>query len=138
MQYVYKVEDVKPIPLGVDAKVGGHRHGEKLTLRIMSDPTVANVGMKNSSVIYVEFGAGGGTNPHQHPDFEQMYFVLGGEALLYIGGQEYKIGANTLVTIPPYTSHNVKVLGDEPFRFLEMSVPPLPIHLLRETKILKD
>ncbi|MFH1624302.1 MAG: cupin domain-containing protein [Pseudomonadota bacterium] len=137
MQYVYKAEDIKPFPLG-DATVGGHRHGEKIILRIMSDPTVANVGMKNSSVIYVEFGPGGGTNPHQHPDFEQMYFVLGGEALFYVGGQEYKVGANSLVVIPPNTSHHVKVLGDEAFRFLEMSVPPLPEDLLREINILKN
>ena len=138
MQYIYKVEDVKPFPLDPEAKVGGHGHGEKITLRILSDPTVANVGMKNSTVVYVEFGPGGGSNPHQHSDFEQMYFVLGGEALLYIGGQEHKLGANSLVVIPPNTSHNVKVIGDEPFKCLEISAPPLPIDLLREAKILKD
>ncbi|MBC8391637.1 MAG: cupin domain-containing protein [Deltaproteobacteria bacterium] len=137
MQYVYKVEDVEPLEMG-SATVGGHVHGENITLRFLSDPTVANTGMKNSSVIYIEFGVGGGTNPHKHPDFEQMYFILGGEAIFYIGAQEHKVGANTLVVIPPNTSHNVKVLGDVPFRFLEMSAPPLPIDLLREANILKD
>ena len=75
-----------------------------------------------SAVMTVAPGADGG--PEEEHGGDQIVYVLEGEALLRIAGQEHRAGAGTLVTIPAGARHHVRNPGSTPLFFLTVYSPP--------------
>lgn len=64
---------------------------------------------------------------HQHPDTEQVFYVLSGRGRLEIGPDARDMGPlepGDLVRIPPGTLHRVPCVGDEPLRYLVIDCFP--------------
>lgn len=64
---------------------------------------------------------------HQHPDTEQVFYVLSGRGRLEIGPDAQDMGElspGDLVRIPPGTLHRVPCVGDEPLRYLVVDCFP--------------
>ena len=75
-----------------------------------------------SAVMTIAPGADGG--PEETHAGDQIVYVLEGEALLRVAGQEHRAGAGTLVTIPAGALHHVRNPGPTPLFFLSVYSPP--------------
>jgi mannose-6-phosphate isomerase-like protein (cupin superfamily) len=67
-------------------------------------------------------GADGG--PAEEHGGDQIVYVIEGEAVLRVEGQEHRIGAGTLITIPAGANHDVRNPGSTPLFFLTIYAPP--------------
>ena len=74
------------------------------------------------AVMTIAPGADGG--PAEEHGGDQIVYVIEGEAMLGIDGQEHRVGAGTLVTIPAGTTHHVRNPGAVPLFFLTVYAPP--------------
>lgn len=50
---------------------------------------------------------GGSRNPHMHPDVEEVIFVLTGEGMVWIDGEEIPIEKDDLIMIPAAMQHRI-------------------------------
>ena len=60
-----------------------------------------------------EVAVGGEVFPHSHPTHE-FYFVMTGEGIMTISGQERPVVPGDLIQIPPDEVHSLRPTGDEP------------------------
>lgn len=60
----------------------------------------------------------GGGMPMHTNSVEHEQYVLGGRAIVRIGGDRYEVEANDVVLIPPGVPHSYESIGKEPFEFL--------------------
>ena len=74
------------------------------------------------AVMTIAPGADGG--PAETHAGDQIVYVLEGEALLRIAGEEHRVPAGTLVTIPAGARHDVRNPGPAPLFFLTVYAPP--------------
>lgn len=74
------------------------------------------------AVMTIAPGADGG--PAETHAGDQIVYVLEGEALLRIAGEEHRAGAGALVTIPAGARHDVRNTGSAPLFFLTVYSPP--------------
>lgn len=51
--------------------------------------------------------------PHEHEDWEQVYYVISGTAKLVVGDEERIVGAGGVSFTPPHTPHDVINVGDD-------------------------
>ena len=68
----------------------------------------------------VEYGPGGHTPVHYHRNTEQIEVVLSGRALWEVGETEIEVGPGDVVHTGRWVKHGYKVLGDTPFKFLQL------------------
>lgn len=54
---------------------------------------------------------------HQHADPE-FFYILEGEAVITINGQEKTVGPNTCIFCPPNVPHAIRRANDQPLRYL--------------------
>ncbi len=59
-----------------------------------------------------EVAVGGEVFPHSHPTHE-FYFVMTGEGIMTIDGEEQPVKPSDLVHIPPDKVHSLRPTGDE-------------------------
>ena len=74
------------------------------------------------AVMTIAPGADGGAAETHAGD--QIVYVLEGEALLRVAGEEHRAAAGTLVTIPAGALHDVRNPGPAPLFFLTVYAPP--------------
>lgn len=67
---------------------------------------------------------GGGVEPHRHPEGEQIYIVLDGEARISVDGEDRQVRKGMFVYIPPGAEHSVRNDLREPFRYVFVSTWP--------------
>ena len=65
---------------------------------------------------------GGGDHLHTHPHSEQVSYVLEGEAIAIIDGEEYAVSEGTVIFIPPGIPH--KFINEKYVRMLLVWSPP--------------
>jgi mannose-6-phosphate isomerase-like protein (cupin superfamily) len=96
-------------------------HGSKLYPLIGTDRDSA----KRHSVSYFEFVPGASCDYHHHPkDFEESYYILEGEALVAIGGEEYTLTDGQSMFMPPEVPHELVNVGKKTLKFLVITTPP--------------
>jgi quercetin dioxygenase-like cupin family protein len=78
---------------------------------------------EGAMLLITEFGAGSTESPHTHP-FEQLVFVLEGEAEFTLGEEKRAVAAGAVFRIPPGTPHGASALGRERCRILAVYGPP--------------
>ncbi len=60
------------------------------------------------------------TPVHYHRQMEQAEVVLVGRAIWEVGEFEREVGPGDVIFCPRNVKHGYKVLGDSPFRFLQL------------------
>lgn len=60
--------------------------------------------------------------PHFHPDFEELYYVLSGYGLMTLGEEKQEISRGDVVYIPSLEPHTLLNTGNVPLRFVTITV----------------
>jgi mannose-6-phosphate isomerase-like protein (cupin superfamily) len=109
--HLVKKNDVSPIE---------SNHGEiiyELIGRGVGDSTVRH------SVAHVVIPAGKSSRLHFHPEAEESYYMMRGQAKFVLEGESMIIGPGQIVLIPPNKSHQITNIGSEDLEFLAFCVP---------------
>lgn len=69
------------------------------------------------------YPSGAGCPLHSHRDSTEVYFVLEGELMTTVGGEEYQVKKGELIYIPPSAEHRVENRGTETCRFMAINSP---------------
>ncbi len=78
---------------------------------------------KNIAAIYdTSLEPGQNIQPHYHPNFEEIYYVLSGYGLMTIGEEQKEISRGDVVYIPKLAPHTLLNTGSVPLRFLTVTV----------------
>jgi oxalate decarboxylase/phosphoglucose isomerase-like protein (cupin superfamily) len=109
---------------------------EWVTAKVMADPSMP--GATRMSAVTLFFEPGQGHARHNHPDSEQIIFVISGEGEMMIEHEEgrpatKKISAGSLVYIPRGAYHSTFNTGWEPIRILAVYSPPGPEAAMRNS-----
>ena len=107
-----------------------------VTAKILADPSTTEG--KHMSAVSIFFNPGQGHARHNHPESEQIIFMIAGEAEMMIedeAGTPHKqtITAGDLVHIPRGAHHSTFNIGWEPVRILAIYSPPGPEAAMRES-----
>ena len=76
------------------------------------------------SVIEEFMPSGAAEVRHHHARSQQFFYILTGEVLMEINGENVLIPAGSGVRIPPGTRHQIRNPSSVPVRFLVISQPP--------------
>jgi quercetin dioxygenase-like cupin family protein len=69
---------------------------------------------------------------HTHVENEEAMFCIQGKGILTVNGEEYEITPGTAIFSPLGAEHEIRNVGDEPFKIVWAYAPPLPDHLINE------
>lgn len=78
---------------------------------------------KRHSLAYVEILPGKSSLLHYHPDAEESYYILEGQAEIIIDDEQETIEAGESVLIPSPKKHKIINNGNEPLKFIAVCVP---------------
>lgn len=84
------------------------------TIRSILDAT--NAPVKQQSIAEASLPMAGKTQRHYHKLSEEIYFILEGEAMMEIDGEEQKVSSGDAVLIPAGAWHQISALTQ--LRFL--------------------
>lgn len=106
---------------------------EKKNKIVVSElPEVANVcrqilrevwKSKNMSVAHVIMRPGAISLLHKHKTFTELYYILEGKGILWVGNEKLKVRGGVAVEIPPGISHKLKNIGKKKLTHLVLSTP---------------
>lgn len=74
---------------------------------------------------------------HKHKTFTELYYVLKGRGIMWVGKEKFPVRGETLIEIPPNTAHKLKNIGRTSLKHLVISVPafnPKDIILIKNRK----
>lgn len=89
------------------------------TIRSILDAT--NAPVQNQSLAEASLPAGAATERHHHKLSEEIYFMLDGEGVMEIDGQEREVGPGDAILIPPGAWH--QITASTAIRFLCCCAP---------------
>lgn len=90
------------------------------TIRSLLD--LSNAPVKEQSLAEATLPSGGSTERHYHKVSEELYYLLEGQGVMEIDGEEREVGPGDAILIPPGAWHEIKAA--EPMRFLCCCAPP--------------
>jgi mannose-6-phosphate isomerase-like protein (cupin superfamily) len=61
---------------------------------------------------------------HEHADSEQVYVIVAGRGLMFVGDERQEVDAGTLVLVPPGTPHSIRNTGQETLAHVSATSPP--------------
>lgn len=107
-----------------------------VTAKVMCGPQVT--GAAGMSAVALFFEPGQGHSRHNHPDSEQIIFVVSGQGEHTTEDEHgnrntQKVSAGSLVYIPKGSYHATFNTGWEPLRILAVYSPPGPEAFMRES-----
>jgi mannose-6-phosphate isomerase-like protein (cupin superfamily) len=76
------------------------------------------------SVIAEQMPPGAAEVLHFHERAQQFFFVLSGEAVMDVDGQQVRLTAHNGMYVRPGVGHQIRNVSTEPVRFLVISQPP--------------
>ncbi len=91
-------------------------------IRELMHPSVH--GNKNQSLAEAIVAVGKETLLHKHMKTEELYHVLSGAGLMYLGGWEFTVNSGDTVLIELGLPHKIKNTGNEPLKILCACCPP--------------
>jgi mannose-6-phosphate isomerase-like protein (cupin superfamily) len=77
---------------------------------------------ENLAITIVEMEPGGFQHLHSHEP-EQMYYILEGEGLMTVNGEEKPVQAGDCVFFPSFAEHGLKNTGEGVLRYLSAASP---------------
>ena len=90
------------------------------TIRSLLD--LSNAPVEKQSLAEATVPAGGATERHWHRDSEEFYFILEGDGVMEVDGEERPVGPGDAVLIPAGAWHQIRATGG--LRFLCCCAPP--------------
>jgi mannose-6-phosphate isomerase-like protein (cupin superfamily) len=78
----------------------------------------------NMSLAEATVDIGQTTEYHLHKTSEEIYFIVEGEGLMEVEGEEKKVLKDQAVFIPPKKRHRISNVGSSQLRFLCLCSPP--------------
>lgn len=90
---------------------------------------------KDVSVAYVEMVPGNVSLLHKHSTFTELYYILNGKGIMWVGDEEFPVSKDILVEVKPGVPHKLKNTGKSVLRHLVVSNPafnPEDVELLDE------
>jgi mannose-6-phosphate isomerase-like protein (cupin superfamily) len=75
------------------------------------------------SVAYVVLPPGKSSLLHYHPEAEESYYLLQGNARILVGEEESQLTTGQIVLIPPRKPHKITNIGEGDLEFLAICVP---------------
>jgi len=76
------------------------------------------------SVIEEQMPSGTSEVLHYHGRSRQFFFVLSGEAVMDVDGQQVRLTVRDGIHVPPGVRHQIRNVSTRPVRFLVISQPP--------------
>lgn len=109
--YKYSVNNVAPIV---------SEHGE-----IVYELVGPNLGetTQRHSVAHVIIPPGKSSLLHYHPEAEESYYILRGNARIILGDEQETITAGETILIPPPKPHKIINTGSDALEFVAVCVP---------------
>ena len=99
--------------------------GRRLTALGSTYTTKADAAVSRGAYWLVEEEFWGAPTPlHSHTGAEEAFYVLSGEAAVWIDGTETGAGPGTFILVPRGTPHALRRLTDDPVRMLTLVSPP--------------
>jgi len=77
----------------------------------------------NQSLAEARVAPGATTEPHRHIKTEEIYYILEGTGIMYLGDRSQKVGPGDAVAIPPGTEHKITCTGEVTLKFLCCCAP---------------
>ena len=69
----------------------------------------------------------GGMVPiHTHENEQEAMYIISGKGKAIIGGEEFDIESDTVITAPPGVPHGMQNSGNDALKFIWVYCPPLP------------
>jgi len=100
-------------------------------VRMLSEPSVT--GAKRHSFGVVDVAPGGGHERHNHPDSEEIIYVVSGEGEQMVDDKPpVTIGPGACVFIPEGVYHSTLNTGSVPMQLIIVYAPAGPERLLRD------
>jgi mannose-6-phosphate isomerase-like protein (cupin superfamily) len=75
------------------------------------------------SMAVVEMAQNSGSQPHYHPEVEEVYFILQGTARMYLGDEHCQLNTGDTVVVKPGAWHHIQNISDEPLKILVTCTP---------------
>jgi mannose-6-phosphate isomerase-like protein (cupin superfamily) len=75
-------------------------------------------------VVQERIPSGRGETPHLHRRVRQLYYILRGQALVTVGGEQLLLGPGEAESIEAGIVHDIACSGAEPLEFLVISTAP--------------
>lgn len=79
---------------------------------------------KQHSLAYVVIPPGCSSRHHYHPQAEESYYILRGQARLVLNGKAYSLSQGDAVLIEPPEHHQIFAEGDDNLEFIVACAPP--------------
>jgi mannose-6-phosphate isomerase-like protein (cupin superfamily) len=79
--------------------------------------------IRQQSLAESTIGVGGATKEHYHPKTEEIYYILQGNGLMKIEGEQRAIGPLDAIAIPPGAKHKLWNTGATPLVLLCCCAP---------------
>lgn len=100
------------------------------TLKWMATPAVN--GSERFSAGVVQLEPGKGHDLHEHPDSDEILYVISGEGEQTIAGDTREVGAGEMMYIPASVEHGTINTGWETLKLLAVYAPPGPEDVLAD------
>jgi mannose-6-phosphate isomerase-like protein (cupin superfamily) len=84
----------------------------------------ANSSAAHQSLAEATVPPGGATEPHRHPETEEIYYILRGTGRMTVGDEARDVAALDAVLIPPGVRHTIRNTGTDDLVFLCCCAPP--------------
>ncbi len=82
-----------------------------------------NSAIRNQSLAEARLPEGTGTIPHLHPQTEEIYYILEGEAEMIIADERQSVGVGDAIAIPPGIVHQIVNRGVGTLKFICCCAP---------------
>lgn len=82
-----------------------------------------NSSIRNQSLAEARVPSGVRTQSHYHPRSEEIYYILSGEAHMFLDGEMRSVGAGDAIAIPPGAIHSIENVGGTELLFLCCCAP---------------
>jgi mannose-6-phosphate isomerase-like protein (cupin superfamily) len=110
--HTHSIDDVSPITTP---------HGE--LIRELIGRTATEGPTPRHSVAHITLPPGKSSLLHYHPEAEESYYILSGQAQVLVGEEEVVVVAGKAVLIPAPQSHKITNIGSDDLVFLAVCVP---------------
>lgn len=60
--------------------------------------------------------------PHSHEKYEEIYYILEGQGEIFIDNKKQEVIQGDVIYIPPKSKHTMKPIGNNPLRFITVTV----------------
>ncbi len=125
--YVGHFEESDMAPPGSISMPGYHgAHVQNVQIRMMVDELIGAVHHTTFIVQFTPSGKAGGAAKERFHPFEEIYYLMSGDARASFDGEEIDVHAGDLVFAPVGASHGFSPIGDQPVRWIEAQSPLPP------------